>query len=638
MDDHQPRKRSQNSAYRRPLVDGSSTWSGEGMRTLHRSTPSLGRWIGPAVIAVASAAMLIWSWGTWPDALIDFGWELYVPWQLSLGKVFYLDIASFKGPLSVYVNSLWFRLFGVSLCTLVICNLLLLAALMGLVYRVLTDVSDWFSSTCACLVFVAVFAFGQLVQIGNYNFICPYSHELTHSLLLAFAALYLLQRYLRSRHLASAIGIGLLSGLTFLAKVEVFLAMIAAIGIGIWLLLRHPDAGRRAGLRFLAAYLPAALMPPLVALCLFSRIMPFRQALLAILGSWPVTFNGQLGSTVFYQWSLGMLEPARNVAAMLEWLSRYALLFIPTFCASFALRYLPSRWIAAARLVVVATTGAVVILLNPHINWLSAGRSLPVIMGLSIAVWWTILLRHSPKEPVPSYIIMRVVLSVFALVLLGKIVLNARLWHYGFALSFPATLLLVVALLSWAPAALNRAGGDGISFRLASLVVLAVAVVAHVEVTADYFRQKSYTVGWGLDRFRADPRGMVVNAAAEEILRRVKPDQTLAVLPEGVILNYLTRRTNPTPYPNVIPADFLVFGENRIVDAFQTHPPDYIALITRDTIEYGFQGFGYDHGQRLMSWIAEHYRVVWMMGGSPVDLNEKRFGLWLLEERKFSNG
>src|SRR6266700_6309518 len=63
---------------------------------------------GPTLILAASLAMLVWSWGTWPDVLIDFGRELYVPWQLSAGKVLYTDVAYFNGPLSPYFNSLCF--------------------------------------------------------------------------------------------------------------------------------------------------------------------------------------------------------------------------------------------------------------------------------------------------------------------------------------------------------------------------------------------------------------------------------------------------------------------------------------------------------------------------------------------------
>ena len=64
------------------------------------------------------------TWRRWPDLLIDFGRELYVPWQLASGAVLYEDIAYFNGPLSAYWNALLFRWFGPSLLTLVVANLL----------------------------------------------------------------------------------------------------------------------------------------------------------------------------------------------------------------------------------------------------------------------------------------------------------------------------------------------------------------------------------------------------------------------------------------------------------------------------------------------------------------------------------
>ena len=35
----------------------------------------------PAIlIAIAFIAMLAWTWFGWPDPIVDFGRELYVPW------------------------------------------------------------------------------------------------------------------------------------------------------------------------------------------------------------------------------------------------------------------------------------------------------------------------------------------------------------------------------------------------------------------------------------------------------------------------------------------------------------------------------------------------------------------------------
>ena len=66
------------------------------------------------VALVAGAALVVYSRPLGERARARgaaFGRELYVPWQLTQGKVLYRDIESIFGPLSPYLNALWMRLF-----------------------------------------------------------------------------------------------------------------------------------------------------------------------------------------------------------------------------------------------------------------------------------------------------------------------------------------------------------------------------------------------------------------------------------------------------------------------------------------------------------------------------------------------
>ena len=128
-----------------------------------------------------------WSWRKWPDPLIDFGRELYVPWRITQGAVLHRDIASLFGPLSPYVNALWFRLFGVSLTTLIFCNLAILAAVLAGLYHLVRLSADRLAATLVTLSVMLLFGFSQYVAVGNYNFVTPYSHETTHGLALSVA-------------------------------------------------------------------------------------------------------------------------------------------------------------------------------------------------------------------------------------------------------------------------------------------------------------------------------------------------------------------------------------------------------------------------------------------------------------------
>ena len=43
------------------------------------------RALGPIAVLIAGCGMLAWTWGAWPDPLVDFGREAYVAWRLAEG-------------------------------------------------------------------------------------------------------------------------------------------------------------------------------------------------------------------------------------------------------------------------------------------------------------------------------------------------------------------------------------------------------------------------------------------------------------------------------------------------------------------------------------------------------------------------
>jgi hypothetical protein len=100
------------------------------------------------------------------------------------------------------------------------------------------------------------------------------------------------------------------------------------------------------------------------------------------------------------------------------------------------------------------------------------------------------------------------------------------------------------------------------------------------------------------------------NADRARALSELKPTGTLAVFPEGITINYLTRTTTPLSFHTFTPpetADPRV--EDQILREIEAHPPDRIAIVNRDVREYGYRGFGVDYDQRLARWIFAHYAV-----------------------------
>jgi hypothetical protein len=221
------------------------------------------------------------------------------------------------------------------------------------------------------------------------------------------------------------------------------------------------------------------------------------------------------------------------------------------------------------------------------------------------------------------------------MVMLFKMILRVRLYHYGFVLALPGTMVLVATMVDWFPGEIGRRKGDVWITRAPLLAALLVTVLHFVGLTMEMVAMASSASGNGPDRFYTPSVDGYYNALLDTVRHRVTPEQTLAVVPEGVIVNYLTRRHNPTGHINFMPPELVLFGEQAIIDAFRKSPPDYVLWFSRSVAEYGKRAFGDDYAVRLGAYLLGAYHPVTTgaSAGSPAF-----FGRYLLMRRNDAQG
>jgi 4-amino-4-deoxy-L-arabinose transferase-like glycosyltransferase len=189
------------------------------------------RWAGLALVGGVFVLAAALSWRRWPDILVDFGMQLYLPWRISEGEVLYRDMMYLTGgPLSQYFNALLFKLFGVSFRTLIFANLAITAGMLLLVYRRFLAAGDRLTATMVCLGIVLVFAFQHSGLIGNYNYITPYCHEVFHGLVLSIVVVAWLSSWIEKERIQFALAAGFGTGLVFLTKPDIFMALAVCAG------------------------------------------------------------------------------------------------------------------------------------------------------------------------------------------------------------------------------------------------------------------------------------------------------------------------------------------------------------------------------------------------------------------------
>lgn len=616
-----------------------------------RSIDRVLRLSGPMLIAVVGSWILAWSWPYGPDVLIDFGRELYVPWRITEGDVLYVHLLYLNGPVSPYWNAMLFHVFGVGLRTLMTANAVLAALLTAILYALFTVAANRLAATAACLAFVSFMAFTQLNDIGNYDYLTPYSHEITHGLFLGLLALFAFAQ--RKRFGARVFVVsGFLWGLVFLTKIEIFLALSAALGAGLLGALWAERRSLRSSCFVLGSFLAAGLVPVLIAFLLMLLAMSPSVALGGIFNQWVMAFRPEIVSSPFYQWVRGTDRLLANLELMGLWALRYAIFALPLALISLGTRARKRwRWMIALGVFVAVyvTTGP-----GPDLSWPAHGilpgapsvrisewpdavRILPLILLLLGLCVFAGFRRARREQHATEVFVLRLVLIVFAFALLAKIFFKVSLAHYGFALAMPGTLVLIAALVSWIPEWIDCRGGFGAVFTAGALAVLLIAGQELIELVQYRYESRVYHIGRGADAFQDGGKAICASKVMALLSQRMKPAETLAVLPEGVMLNYLLRRRAPTPHINFMPIELMVYGEDRILDDFEANLPDFILVAHKNTAEYGLPFFGKDYGVRLFNWVKGNYTLLGRCGHPPLQ-NAHQFGIDIVERRDRRRG
>jgi hypothetical protein len=586
--------------------------------------------LGLGLIAVLFVLSAVLTWRKWPDVLIDYGMQLYVPWRILNGAVLYRDLFYIGGgPLTQYFNALLFKILGVSFSTLIAANLLFASATIFLIYRRFLAAADAWTAAIIGAGVVLVFAFAEYTPIGNYDYIAPYSYDVTYGLMLSILAIALLSDWINTRKIYLIFLAGFCTGLVFLTKPDVFMALaVGAVAAFVLFYLRH---GLAWFLKSIGAFAAAGIVPSLIFFFFFLHVENPPDSLRSIFAGWLPLLQGTIVKSPYYQWVMGLDMPAAHLWEIMIY-SLAVVLAVAIY--AFVFRWMKNqKWIKSPQIALLLVMLPALIW-AVRFDWRQCGWPLP-LLGLSacILMAW----NYRRLEPAAVFPLLW---SVFGLALLSKLGLLPRVWHYGFALAMPAFVSSIYLLFHLLPGLLEeRFGVPAKSFRIMVGVVLLIGFANLFDQSQLIYARKSLPLGAGGDEIITynsnDPsqseKSQGFYAALLWTEKYMPRDATMVALPEGIMLNYLTRHVNPTPCLDWNPNYFTVFGQDTITDACEQHPPDYIFLVDWDSSEFGAGNFGStpDYGQALMQWIQKNYKTQILIGHEP--LKDGRFGIKILK-------
>lgn len=578
-------------------------------------------WLGLSAVAGLAAWLLAASWRKWPDTLVDFSRELYVPWRIANGALLYRDVNDIFGPLSQYFNAALFSVFGPGLMVLVAANLAVFAAITGLIYRHFRRAWGPGAALASSAVFVSVFGFSQYITIGNYNYATPYCHEATHGVLVCLLLLGALDGWVGRPSAARSLVAGGLFGLTAVLKPEIMLAGAAVTLAAVAIRIRR--GGRPAG-SAAAAWAAGALLPTALFAAWFSRRVGWRAGIGMAGHVWlsAGTTGRQINERVQARF-LGLDNIPRHLAEH-GLATLLGLLLVGSLCAlAWTAERAPRPWFR--NLAAGIAAGGGLWLGCRGIAWTNIGHCL---LGLTLAYgafgFFRLALRRE-WGGFPEGSTLRLLIPVLAAVLMGRMVLAGRIYHYGFYQAALAGILVPAVMIGELPGLIGLAGRGRLVLAGGTLLLLAPGVAQLTALSGHLMSLKTEPVGRGRDLFytfpqEINPTGAMVRLTSESLERR-PPGGTLVVLPEGEIINYLARMPSPVAPYSFYGANTADGLEKAIVRDLDRHPPDWIVIISRDLGDYGIHSYGESpgSGRDILEWVAANYEHADYFGGNPFD-------------------
>ena len=539
-------------------------------------------------VVVASVALFFVSRGKWSDAIIDSGREWIVPDALARGDLLYRDVVYWFGPFTPYFHAAFFRLLGSSFRTLVLTGVVgsvgVLAALWFALRRVTgrAEATLWTALAIPALVFMPN-AGGSILGMG---------YRMWHAAAFALLATGMLVGGSR-RSVTGAVGAGALCGMAGLCRTEWGIACVAACMVAV-LVRRNFRAGGFLEVSAIISGFVLIFGGTLAAFVLISGPQAvIRDGHVLLTGLPPETRRFFVAFSGISDWRTGLAQAIYSAAM---WLGVVLLLEI---AATGAHEQDRTRKRATRIAAVVILLGA---------SALAGGASGAVLFSAApavcvIATAVGLARRDDPRDP-----------ALVAFGLLGLVLSYRRPFHIGDSgYVGPSLLFAFVCSAGLLQRFLDRNLDCRSKSRLRPLVntaILCLICVAFLARAWQYLSDRRVRIAGaeGMLSARSEVSHELATISAAIRARTLEGD-SLVVLPEGEILNYLSKRSNPIRHKLLIPGYLTDQNEAAVLADLVDAKPNAVVLLNRSTSEYGPSGLGQGYGRAIRSWIEANYRL-----------------------------
>jgi len=575
------------------------------------------------IIVGAFCFLLSQTWFRWGDLIIDTGHELWLPGELLKGKVLYNDLPSFYGFLPPYLIAGLYKIFGISINTLVYTGIAVTLIVSFTVYRIARLFLDQGFATLLVINFLFILAFGNYNTVGIFNFILPYAFAATFFMMFTALSLYFFLKFVFSGNRKNLLTWTTFLTMAFLCRPESTLVVWPAFLLsGSILAVRQPKAEPFK----IFAYLLSPLL--LTALCygLFFLVthtfFAFREIFIGGIKVIAATPASRL-------WAGIDNIPANLLQISSSFLLHIAILLgLALVCR---IIYLSGDGTPATKTIIpIAAAFLFFVWLKQYSLYELQYHCVILVLFSGLVAYFLQSLK--PNTQKRSLALLTLFLTSFLIT--SRIFLATSHYWYGFSL---LTMPLICYYIFF---------GDLLKTTLENRFripdgLLSVAIAGFlILMIIPFWEQSSYNYRYHNKLVNTSKGELYSNNDAQtdifcktvDYLKKNTPKTgTLIVLPEGLAINFFTGRTNPLKCYNCLPEYVKIFGEDKIISDIKAAKIGYIVILCRDTSLFGPTSFGVDYAKKIQKWIDNNYVPIKQFGAKPYA--SKALGMLILKRK-----
>jgi hypothetical protein len=611
---------------------------------------------------------VVFSWQRWGNPLVDCGREMNQPLRLANGEMLYSEVRHIYGPLSPYLNALLYKLFGESLNVLYSSGILSAIIILTLCYWISRQLMNRYASTAATLSVMWLCAFKQA---GNYILPYSYSALHGCALGLATLALLMkatdgwqaaadaqaeqsngdtdkspvavessgesAQRADTSHsHVSPAQVIspqrlrltnycmllaGIFSALTLLAKTEMGVAAMAA-GLITSAIIGYPNLRRAISL--LAVFILPALA---ITFAVYGFILWRVGWYTFTYESYLLLQNVPLELVYFNKRMSGFDRPGESLVSIIGALLRIILLMVAVTSISHLITRRggkknslqqvaltesgSTRIIYLWGLLVLSIILIISLSFTGIMSWDSGPYlAMPILLVVLLIPETRNFLKQASTETLASrQTVLIIITGTYALASLARVILRVRSGGAYSSYLLPISVILFTYILAYQFTGFIKESPTRVLARNILIgLIMADAIVTAGLLAHRYRVRNTYPIVSSRGTMLAVPDlGATFEQAIAFINRETAPDESIAVMPEGTSLLFLTNRKNPLREEITTPGFLDRAGEERAIRQLTESNTRYIFIANRATSEFGATIFGRDYCRHLMEWIKNNY-------------------------------